>query len=75
MEPNIDKKTLETIEKLFRLSESSNENEANVAMKKAMSLLAQHNLSQSQFNNIKKSEEEIGISFAFSPRFAIHPLQ
>lgn len=63
MEPNIDQKTLQTIEKLFRLSESSNENEANVAMKKAMSLLAQHNLSQSQFNNLKKVEDEIGISF------------
>jgi len=63
MEPNIDQKTLQTIEKLFRLSESSNENEANVAMKKAMSLLAQYNLSQSQFNNLKKSEDEIGISF------------
>ena len=63
MEPNIDQKTLQTIEKLFRLSESSNENEANVAMKKAMSLLAQHNLSQSQFNNLKKAEDEIGISF------------
>jgi hypothetical protein len=43
---SIDHKITDKIEKLLRLSESSNEHEAEVAMKKAMSLLAEYNLTR-----------------------------
>ena len=41
----MDEKLIEKIKKLLALSESSNENEAKIAMLKAQELLAKHKLS------------------------------
>lgn len=58
---SIDHKITDKIEKLLRLSESSNEHEAEVAMKKAMSLLAEYNLTREDIKGEQK--EPVGISF------------
>ncbi|CAK7037411.1 MAG: hypothetical protein EUB_02610 [Eubacterium sp.] len=46
----------EKIEKLLRLGQSPNENEAKAAMLKARELMMQHKLSEKDFEDVKKEE-------------------
>ncbi|MCT4641481.1 MAG: SprT-like domain-containing protein [Bacteriovoracaceae bacterium] len=50
---NDEKKLLEKIQKLLKLAESSNANEASLATKKANELLIKYNLEQTHFNDDK----------------------
>lgn len=55
----MDSKLIEKIQKLLSLSESSNENEAKIAMLKAQELLVKHKLSLQEVKNIKINNSKI----------------
>jgi hypothetical protein len=55
----MENKVIERIQKLLSLSESSNENEAKLAMLKAQELLAKHKLSMQEVKNIKLYNSKI----------------
>ena len=55
----MDEKLIEKIKKLLALSESSNENEAKIAMLKAQELLAKHKLSIKEIKDYKIADDSI----------------
>lgn len=58
----------EKIEKLLRLSESPNENEAQAALLKARKLMMENKLSESDFKDTKQEPIEIVTGITYTKR-------
>lgn len=69
LEERVGRSTLERISKLFAMGKDhrANENEAHVAMSAALALLAKHNLSASDIENLGEAEEAVE-SEGFKPQ-------